>query len=295
MKKLLCGFGGFFIYDVDGKICAYNGLGELLTDRGFVVVDTLIKEKRTYYKVEANGKAGIVDEEAEVVVPIEFDDVLDNLPGANKSGLKKVIVVNDKEQFIYDIESKKIVTNGYTSIEWPESSNVIGVEFNGYYGVLDENFNEICKPEYKVIGAFPSFNTKELIFVIKDTGEGYINKKGEEIIPIVYKKAFPVNYITRFRESIIPDEDTIVVCTYDNLYGLYDSSGNIIIEPKYANIIEFISVKKVQNLRPRILFRCQIRRILSLRLKRKRKNISKIPYCNKRDINRFRVALFLCC
>ncbi|MBQ7667733.1 MAG: hypothetical protein IJS47_00185 [Clostridia bacterium] len=73
MKRLLCGFSGFFVYEVDGKICAYNGLGELLTDRGFVVIDTLEKEGKTYYKVEANGKRGIVDENGKVIKPIEFD------------------------------------------------------------------------------------------------------------------------------------------------------------------------------------------------------------------------------
>ena len=113
------------------------------------------------------------------------------------------------------------------------------VKLNGKYGFVDTNGYEICPIKYDKVWAFSSDG---IALVEKQGKYGFINEEGEEVCNVKYD-------IGRYKGGSIEDRfegfhpyygfnfmGLVIIKEYGK-YGIVNSKGQVIIEPKYDDII----------------------------------------------------------
>lgn len=132
------------------------------------------------------------------------------------------------------------------------TANLALVRLNNQYGFIDKDSILIVPIQYDdvysvITEALPGSRTDELIkahnikwewswdkgqlmSVCKDGKWGYINDKGQEVIPIVYDDV---------RESIVFEQRHLIGVGKDDKYGFIDWSGNIVIPLQYEYVSRF--------------------------------------------------------
>ncbi len=157
----------------------------LISIDGKIIIDPIYDEISGYFnngfmRVRNNGKAGIVNEKGEIVIPIEYDNVLDYKNGmfiaekANKSG-------------IIDTDNNIIIRFEYGRIRHFENDLAL---------ITDKGTGYVNKEDEIVIEPQNSFNLSGdffngLALIQKDSKYGFINKKNEIVIPNIYDNALP--------------------------------------------------------------------------------------------------------
>ena len=104
-------------------------------------------------------------------------------------------------------------------------------DVSGKYGIADTEGNKITEAIYHNVFDIES----ELIPVSKEGLWGYVDKNGEEVIPIIYYDTF---FERNEKMSYYPYpypvvNGRIVVKNWDNKYGVIDIWGNTLIEFEY--------------------------------------------------------------
>lgn len=94
---------------------------------------------------------------------------------------------------------------------------------NGLFGFKREDGTEIVEPKYKFVDQFHG----NYCIVYHDYGQcGIIDRSGREIVPVQYEEVnYPSDGMIRFKDK--------------NLYGFYDTAGNIVIHPQYRTASGF--------------------------------------------------------
>ena len=191
----------------------------------------------SYYTVYDNGKFGVINNDGEIVIEPVYDEFI-SIPNNSKPIFICTYDLNDadctyKTKAINE-KNEEILT-GYDKIEaidnfdskqnvWYED-NVLRVSKNGKYGLINFNGEEILSCEYNEITALNG--VKSNILIKKAGNVGLVNEKGQTIINAQYKDIIPLKEGYK-NEYIIVNEN--------NQYGLIDTSGTILIEPKYESI-----------------------------------------------------------
>ena len=133
---------------------------------------------------------------------------------------------NDRTEPIFtDFDTIEAIDN-YDSKQnvWFES-NVLRVSKDGKYGLIDLEGKEVLPCEYDEITSLISIKDE---FIVRKAGnQGLVNDKGQTIIPVQYKK------VSTLKENY--NSEYIVIDENDN-YGVINTSGVVLIEPKYENI-----------------------------------------------------------
>ena len=109
---------------------------------------------------------------------------------------------------------------------------------NGLYGFIDQNGNEIVKPQYESIGSFGVYQSHWAL-VYKDGLYGFIDQKGNEILKPQYES------IGSF--GVYQSHWALVY--KDGLYGFIDQKGNEILKPQYESVEKHImkTIKQIQH------------------------------------------------
>ncbi|MDX5585998.1 MAG: WG repeat-containing protein [Aureibaculum sp.] len=152
---------------------------------GNIIIEPVYDEISGYFingfmRVKNNGKAGIINEKGEIVIPIEYDNVLDyknNMFTAEKANKWGII----------DVENNIIIPFEYRRIRhFEDDLALVTDKGTGYINMKNEI---VIEPQnnFNLSGDF--YNG--LALVKKDKKFGYINKNNEIIIPIVYDNALP--------------------------------------------------------------------------------------------------------
>lgn len=116
--------------------------------------------------------------------------------------------------------------NGYDELS-SDNSRVFLVSNNKKYGIIDE-FNQVRVPmKYGVIGRF---DHNELTQVSINDKIGFINKKGDEVIPVEFDEIMPLELKKGF-----PTQNYFLV-KKEGSWGLMDNQGEYRIQPVYENI-----------------------------------------------------------
>ena len=111
-----------------------------------------------------------------------------------------------------------------------------GYGYGGKYGILNNIFEEVIKPEYSCI------EECGLYYIVSNNTyqKGIVDTHGKIIIPFKYqsiKKAS--DHLFWVYKTETNKKDSFMSSQADGLYGLADDGGNILIAPKYANVREF--------------------------------------------------------
>ena len=150
-----------------------------------IIIEPIYDEISGYFingfmRVRNNGKAGIMNENGEIVIPIEYDNVLDYKNGmftAEKSNKWGII----------DTENKIIIPFEYGRIRHFE--NDLALITNKGTGYINKESEIVIEPQYSFNLSGDFFNG--IALVKKDNKYGYINKNNKIVIPIIYDNALP--------------------------------------------------------------------------------------------------------
>ena len=130
------------------------------------------------------------------------------------------------------------------------------VEYNGKYGYIDENLNEVIPCIYENVGRC---SQNHLFIVSKNKYYGVIDKDGKEIIPFKYNRLeawgsgllkaaiYENDNYMRAKWGVITDDGREgIPCVYDHIGSNYAGDENI---DAYLNYVEenIIPVKKVNT------------------------------------------------
>lgn len=198
------------------KIGIFDGNGTMLLppdkydlayspNNGFITVAREKKKKvqSNYYTIES-GKLLFKDWiDVEVVTPFEKGNA---------------VIATHKEQYLIDKEGRKISKN--YSLILPMRESVYVVKNGDKCGIIDSLGHEIISPSYNLISPV----SEGLMCAQKDKGGlyGFLDKKGEFVIPAMYESAQSFKYgwaSVRTKSGwgeIEPDNKMAVECKWNN-------------------------------------------------------------------------------
>ncbi|MCB9273330.1 MAG: WG repeat-containing protein [Lewinellaceae bacterium] len=202
--------------------------------------------------VECNGKWGMVNRKADILLPCRYDGVqfLENTD--NK--IVRVYIREPKYGLI-DTLGQLTVSAVYDEIG-SFSDGRLAVKRNGLWGFVDRDGLEVIPCRFREVQNF----SEGLASAKLGSGWGFIDKQGHVDIDFTFKRAGNfkngrawaatdegVGYLdTKGNFAVPPRFDKaydfqwgIARIAKDNLYGLIDSSGNYIQRPRYSEIQDF--------------------------------------------------------
>ena len=194
-------------------------------------------KRNTYYVAYENGNFGVINNNGEYVIKPQYLEMI-AIPNNTKPVFVCTIDVDD-ELGTYKTkvvnENNEQILSGYDQIEAIENNdskqniwfeeNVLRVNKNGKYGLIDLSGKEVIPCEYDEI---ISLNAVKNEFLIKKAGNiGLINEKGQTIIPAIYKE------IRTLKEGYTSE---YIIINENDQYGIISTSGSILIEPKYEEV-----------------------------------------------------------
>ena len=207
-------------------------------------------ETVTFYTIYDNGKWGVINSYGETVIKPMYNEMI-------------VIPDNTKPVFIctYDVdyskgtykskalnESEKDIITGYDKVEtlanysddlgiWYEK-NVLRVQKNQKYGLVDFSGKELLKCEYENIEALQGIENS--LIITKDGKIGLCDNLGNVIIEPKYQKVEKIedNYKNGYivvdsenKYGIIGfDKSVILECKYEEIKGIYGGSNLFVIK-----------------------------------------------------------------
>lgn len=194
-------------------------------------------KKISYYVSYENGKFGVIDNEGNSIIEPSYNEMI-SIPNNSKpifictydineaEGTYKTKAVNDKNEEILTGYDKIEALDNYDSKQniWYED-NVLKVCKNGKYGLIDFEGKEVAPCDYDEITALNG--VKSNILVKKAGNIGLVNEKGQTIVPVQYKD------ILTLKEGY---KNEYIIVNENNQYGLINTSGVVVIEPKYEMV-----------------------------------------------------------
>lgn len=202
-----------FVGDEQGK-WLINRVGEKVSDLCFEEV-TYFDSQGAHARVKMNGKWGVVDNTAQIVVPFEFEyinelpDVLTVSTGV-KNGVATILY------YEFDEKWRQLELENYCGISemhvglWAEVT-----DSENRVGIVDANGNTILGPKYKDFPTFAWCDEEEFVITTQGFdgkyGAVYLNdNKAYEIIPAVYDNEL------RF------SSDKVAIAYKDGMPGIVD-------------------------------------------------------------------------
>lgn len=203
-------------------------------------------------KIKNDNKYGIINDKFELIVPIEYDELL--------VGKKNIIGKKENLYFIFDskLSMKKIKNEFQKVIIGPEDN--FFVLKNNLWGIIDKNEKKILECEYT---SLTPLNEKDILLGIKNSEKFLINLKTNNVIKIDYENMSMVNdnkimvlkngkigYIDFMGKEILPveyeggfafdDNKKFIQLKKEGNWFLYKYENKEIIKLDYTDIGEYI-------------------------------------------------------
>lgn len=176
--------------------------------------------------VSKNSKKGVIDSKANIVVPIEYDEI--KITYVDK---ERYLILNIFEKWgIYKSLNDCIIPLIYDSINFNIGflNDLFLVSQNNFYGIIDINNNKILPIEYDNITI-----NYDSISITKNGKSGILNKDFSILVPPVYKmldnsnlpivkknnKYGRINWNLSRGKSNIPFKE-IIPCKFDSIYNI---------------------------------------------------------------------------
>lgn len=212
-KYLLVKIGQQYgVIDFFGKYflpCVYDGIS-LISYEGI-----------NYLNVTKNGKSGIIDFKKISILPTEYDEITKQY-NSNYFILKRGNTIEIK-----DIFTNKIYISGpYEKLEIIDSRSgeCFLVKKNGKYNVIDISGKELFDKWYDYM-SYSSYYYNGFKVALNDKS-GILSETGTTILPLEYDEISDMNF---------QGKPCLSICK-ENKRGISDLLGNIIIPIKYKNL-----------------------------------------------------------
>jgi hypothetical protein len=203
-------------------------------------------------KLKQKNKWGVIDTNNKVIIPFVYDSLHYFHEPPICLGFK-----NDKISII-DLTTKKIIETSYNSTGGFIGGNLLAVEQNKKWGLINTKGVEIISLKYDYL-----VNGEEFFLTKKNDKWGCIDIKGNEIVPIKYtglrgnseEKVFSVNingdwFINEYSNLVHNDEFEGT----NSRWGLIDYEGKEITEMKYEKMSIFYKGKAEVTLNGRTFY-----------------------------------------
>ncbi len=176
---------GEFLFDITPAV--KNGKGGFIDEKGKEVIPFIYDKVSNFSKgiasVKKEGKYGYIDKENNVVIPIIFDRIK-HYPSKHDNG-SIITVIKDQKYGLYDVSGKEIVAPKYQFISRFNEGYATFKE-NDKYGVFDFTGKIVLPPKYYSLN---NFHEGLAVYAQNAYTYGYINSKGEEVIPAKFNYA----------------------------------------------------------------------------------------------------------
>ena len=228
------------------KVFAVVGVIAVIVLFVFIINKLLKSDKNTiasknielnYMSLYKDGNWGIINSSGETIIEPANGEMYE-IPDKSKAVFVctydvstvddtfKTKAVNDKNQELFTGYENIFTVQNYDEKNnlWYEK-NVLKVQKDGKFGLINLEGNEILPCEYDSIGTIKGVENS--LIVKKDSNVGLVNNTGKVIIPVEYSEI----------ETISKDyKDGYLVKNTDSKYGIINSEGNVVLECKYDDI-----------------------------------------------------------
>lgn len=224
-----------FICSKDSKNIALNSKGEEIFTNyeevdGIAVTGTIgdIPYEKAVLKYKQNGLYGLINMEGKVITKPIYEKI-ESVP--YKEG--EILVQKDGKQGVINSKGVQLVELKYNSIagdgyynqnDYKDSGYIVGISDNDTikYGYLDKNGKEILKNEYDEISRLTK--NSEVYLITSKNGKKGVVKNGKIILDNEYEQ---IEYDSKIE---------LLKLKKDELYGISDLSGKIILKVEYKDI-----------------------------------------------------------
>ena len=196
-----------FIVKKDGNVGLINEVGQTIVNTEYKDVIALKDEyKSEYIIVNTENKYGLISTSGATLIEAKYDEV-------KYIGSSHLFAVKEADTWkLFDTEVNEIVIeDGYKDIVEAKSENIVVVNEDGKYGVLNKDYSVKIEPQYEELKyAF------SIYYIAKKDGKyGIINSENETVIEFEYKR---MTYIENggFIEADKTDTETVL---FDNNLG----------------------------------------------------------------------------
>ena len=214
---------GVAFFRLEKKLGLLGTDGKLIIEPTFDVIKPFVDG---YARVRNGDNWGMIDKKGKVFVQLEYSEIGDY----NRAGIwarkgETFGVISDGE-FNTILGADKIWDfNNTSSLTYARSMKKVGF--------VNNKGEWIIEPTYKKVRAF----SNGLAPVFKDKLWGYINEKGEEVTPFV------------FRDAEIFSKDGLAPVKEKKLWGFIDKTGKIVIPAEYVITAGGLSIFSKDNLK----------------------------------------------
>lgn len=198
-----------------------------------------------YYKIYSNGKMGVIDKNANIIIPAKYSDII--IPNPEVDVFFCVenydTTINDTDYIILNSNQENIFTNfnnaepiPVTGIigEIPYEKLVFKYKENNLYGLIDNNGKKVTDAIYEEISSLP-YKEGELL-AKKDGKYGVINNKGVNLVPFSYDSIIGDGYYNEKENYKLSGYIVGNISNEGTLYGYVNKDGKELLKPEYENL-----------------------------------------------------------
>ncbi len=220
----------------------------------------------SYFTSYSNGKWGVISSKGENIIEPTYTDMI-TIPNNKKDiflcmyevnysdNTYKTKAINSKNEQLYTAYNSVEALSNYDNNNniWYED-NVLKVEKDGLFGLINFDGNEILPCEYQKIDTLK--NVKNSILVQKDGLFGLVNNSGNKIIDTKYSSIEALNddynngYIVKNSDGklgvIATNKDVIFECKYSDIKHVYGNETYIVKENDKWQIVNKSTEKSVE-------------------------------------------------
>ncbi|KIO44235.1 WG repeat-containing protein [Sanguibacteroides justesenii] len=177
--------------------------------------------------VKQNGKLGYVSRDGKEILPCLYNDI-------QKFGAYLYSITNDSLSGFINLQKQMVTPCQYQSATFCDADGelyngeIIRVEAEGKFGLIDSLQNEITSCIYDAIGKM----SNRLFRIYKDDALGLLDENGDIALPSVYKDIYWFDKERQF----------ILVLNQDNQVGLLNDKGAPLTRCIYTHIEPFNSM-----------------------------------------------------
>ncbi len=192
----------------------------------------------SYLVVETNDKWGVINSKGDIVIDAKYDDMI-VIPDPTKAificqenvnlenGTYTSYAIDDKSNRLFaSYDQVEAMQNVDSQGNVFYDTNVLKVQRNGNYGLINFSGKELLAPEYTSIS--PLANVSKSFVTEKDGKKGLVDNSGSIIIDNLY---------TEIEALTDRYEDGYIVKNENNQYGLINYNRKQILECKYSEIM----------------------------------------------------------
>lgn len=198
-----------------------------------------------YFSVYSNEKWGVIDSNGNTIIPIQYDEMI-LIPDSSKAvfvctynvdyenGTYNTKVVNDKnEEIIKGYDNVNFIDYLDNNGKIKYLKDILIVEKDDKYGLVDLNGNELLNVEYDKISKLENIDNS--LIIKKNELVGLSDYQGNIIIKPEYTEICGIG--NDYKNGYITKDS-------GNLYGIIDFNKSVIFDNKYLDIKNIYSSNK---------------------------------------------------